>query len=55
MLSRLIDSSVFGINGFDLGAYAAVPTLLAVIAAVACAVPAQKAARMDPVACLREE
>ena len=55
LLSRLLDSSVFGIKGYDLSAYTAIPTLLAAITALACALPAHKAARMDPVACLREE
>ena len=55
VLSRLANSSVLGINAFDPAAYAAVPVLLAVIVTLACAGPARRAARMDPMASLREE
>ncbi len=55
IISRLVNSSVFGIEGFDAGAYAFVPALLTLVATLACAVPARRAARMDPLASLREE
>jgi hypothetical protein len=55
MLSKLMSSSVLAIRTFDLSAYTAVPALLALITALACAVPARRAARMDPTVLLREE
>lgn len=55
ILSKLAASSVFQIQTFDLGAYFAVPLLLALIAMLACAVPARRASCMDPMRALREE
>jgi putative ABC transport system permease protein len=55
VLSKLAASSVFQLRTFDLGAYLAVPALLLVIATLACAGPARRAARMDPMVSLREE
>lgn len=55
ILSWLMRSSVFGIAAFDAGAYAVAPALLSVIVALACAVPARRATRIDPIASLREE
>jgi putative ABC transport system permease protein len=54
-LSKLAASSVFQIRTFDLGAYLSVPALLIVITTLACAGPARRAARMDPMVSLREE
>jgi hypothetical protein len=55
VLSKLAASSVLQIRTFDLRAYFSVPALLIVIATLACAGPARRAARMDPMASLREE
>jgi predicted permease len=55
VLSKLAASSVLQIRTFDLGAYLGVPTLLILIATLACAGPARRAARLDPVVSLREE
>ena len=55
VLSELASSSVFQIRAFDPGAYLSVPLLLMVIATLACAGPARRAARMDPMRSLREE
>lgn len=55
VLSKLAASSVLQIHTFDLGAYLGVPALLLSIAALACAGPARRAARMDPMVSLREE
>jgi putative ABC transport system permease protein len=55
LLSRLMQSSVFNIQAFDLAAYTAVGVLLAATATLACAIPAQRAARLDPMTLLREE
>jgi ABC-type antimicrobial peptide transport system permease subunit len=55
ILSRLLNSSVFGIRAFDARVYAVAPALLTLFTALACALPARRAARMDPMASLREE
>ena len=55
VLSKLAASSVFEIRTFDVGAYLFVPALLTAIATLACAGPARRAVRMDPMVSLREE
>lgn len=55
VLSKLAASSVLQIRTFDPGAYLFVPALLIVIATLACAGPARRAVRMDPMVSLREE
>jgi len=55
LLSKLAASSVFEIRTFDVGAYLFVPALLTAIATLACAGPARRAVRMDPMVSLREE
>ena len=55
VLSKLAASSVLQIRTFDPGAYLSVPALLIVITTLACAGPARRAARMDPMVSLREE
>jgi predicted permease len=55
ILSRLMKASVFGVQAFDPTAYLLVPALLALITTLACAVPARRAAKMDPMDSLREE
>jgi predicted permease len=55
VLSKLAASSVFQIRTFDPAAYISVPVLLIVITTLACADPARRAARMDPMVSLREE
>jgi putative ABC transport system permease protein len=55
VLSELAASSIFQIRTFDLGTYLSVPALLIVIATLACAGPARRAARTDPMVSLREE
>jgi ABC-type antimicrobial peptide transport system permease subunit len=54
VLSKLAASSVLQIRTFDPGAYLSVPALLIVITTLACAGPARRAARIDPMASLRE-
>jgi predicted permease len=53
--SRFLDASVLGIEGFPVSAYLLAPALLAAITALACVAPARRAARLDPMASLREE
>jgi putative ABC transport system permease protein len=55
LAARLIRSLLYGVSATDLPTFAIVPAVLAVVAALACYVPARKAARVDPVAALRSE
>jgi putative ABC transport system permease protein len=45
----------FGVDAGDATVYAGVAAILAVVALLACIVPAQRAARMDPMTALRHE
>jgi ABC-type antimicrobial peptide transport system permease subunit len=53
--SRALDSLLFGISRLDPVTYVGVVALLAAASAVACLVPAWRAARVDPVVALRTE
>jgi ABC-type antimicrobial peptide transport system permease subunit len=52
--SRLIGTLLFGVSSTDVRTMAGVPAMLVAIAIVACLVPAQRAARLDPADILRE-
>jgi len=52
---RLMASLLFGVTPFDLVAYAAAPLALLGVAAVACLLPARRAAAADPAEALRSE
>ncbi len=54
-LTRLASSFLQGVSPFDPLTYAAVPAFLALVAALAAALPALRAARVDPVVALRSE
>lgn len=54
-LSRLLTSLLFGISPADPATLLAIPVLLTGVAGLACLVPARRAARVDPLACLRDE
>lgn len=54
-LSRLIAASLYGVAPSDPVSFAAAAALLLVVALVACAVPARRAARVDPQRVLRSE
>ncbi len=53
--SRLLGSIVFGVGAIDPAIYAAVCSLLALVALAACWLPARRAARVDPMVTLRAE
>jgi ABC-type antimicrobial peptide transport system permease subunit len=53
--TRLIRGMLFGVSPYDPFVLMIVPTLLVAVAAIACAVPAIRAARMDPISSLRAE
>ena len=53
--SRALASLLFGVSRLDPVTYLGVVALLAGVAMVACAVPAWRAARVDPAVTLRNE
>jgi putative ABC transport system permease protein len=52
---RLVQSLVYGIKPTDPAVLATTATILAIATAVAAWLPAQRAARMDPMSALRDE
>jgi ABC-type antimicrobial peptide transport system permease subunit len=54
-VSRLIADLLYGITPVDWPAYAAAAIALSAIALIACAVPAWRAARLDPLIVLRSD
>jgi putative ABC transport system permease protein len=52
--SRSLMTVLYGVSPHDLTSFVAVPLALAVVTAVACVVPARRAARIDPLRALRE-
>jgi putative ABC transport system permease protein len=54
-LARYIQSLLFGITPLDLWAYVAAPSVLLFVALAACAIPARRAAAVDPAEALRCE
>jgi putative ABC transport system permease protein len=55
MLSRLVAGQLFEVRPLDPTIYGATALLMAMVAVAACAVPAMRAARLDPAATLRHE
>jgi ABC-type antimicrobial peptide transport system permease subunit len=53
--TRGLTGLLFGVSRFDLTSYAAVAVTLMTVAALACWLPARRAARIDPALTLRAE
>ncbi len=53
LLTRLIQSLLFGVNASDPITFAGISVLLAIITLIACYIPARRAARIDPLVSLR--
>ena len=54
-LGRFIERLLYGIPAYDPSTLSAVTLLLALIAILACWIPARRAMRMDPIAALRDQ
>jgi putative ABC transport system permease protein len=54
-LTRYVSSFLYGIGRADLVSYATVGVAITVVAAIACVVPARRAARIDPLIALRSQ
>jgi putative ABC transport system permease protein len=54
LLTRAMNSLLYGVDALDPATYAGVAAILCLVALTACSVPALRAARMDPMKALRQ-
>jgi putative ABC transport system permease protein len=55
LLGQMVSTLLFGVSGRDPLTLAGVSAVLAIVALVACYIPARRAARVDPLVALRDE
>ncbi len=54
-LTRVLSSMLYGVAPTDVGTFGGVAVLLALIAALACYVPARRATKVDPIIAVKAE
>jgi putative ABC transport system permease protein len=55
VMTRFLESMLFGVRAYDAVTFVVVPLLLIVAALLGCLVPARRATRVDPMVALRAE
>ena len=55
LATRAVSGMLFGVGPFDVASFAGISALMLVAAALACAVPAWRAMRVDPLSALRQD